>query len=335
MPRQSFLLNVNESRVCRLNGILESASMPNKPELCQSFSDHILYSSDQLPPKVDFRAAMTPVEDQSRIGSCVANTLAGAYEHLVKKANGYEIDVSRLFIYYNARAFNNQSGYLTDSGCSMTEAIETLEQYGVCLESIWPYETSMVNARPNQQAYRAANEFKITEALKVEIDLHQMKSCLAQGFPFAFGLKLFTSFDKAAKSGVVPMPSEDEQGRESHGYHALLAIGYSDQSSSFIVRNSWGKYWGDYGYCYIPYAYMTNPDLCFDAWTVRQLASDDFGQDYWDNDDSVDYHPVDEDTYDNDDNNRVIEQGDNVDEILDKAKTFAEQLLGSFISLAL
>ncbi|CAF2737192.1 unnamed protein product [Rotaria sp. Silwood2] len=191
--------------------------MPNKPQLCQSFSDHVLYSSDQLPPKVDFRAAMTLVEDQSRIGSCVANTLAGAYEYLVKKANSSEIDVSRLFIYYNGRASDDPSGNLTDSGCSMTKAIETLEEYGVCLESMWPYDISMVNARPDQQCYQAADDYKITEALKIEIDLYQMKSCLAQGFPFAFGLKLFTSFDKASKSGIVPMPNDDEQSRESHG----------------------------------------------------------------------------------------------------------------------
>lgn len=25
--------------------------------------------------------------------------------------------------------------------------------------------------------------------------------------------------------------------------HALLAVGYSDQSQSFIVRNSWGENW--------------------------------------------------------------------------------------------
>ncbi len=25
--------------------------------------------------------------------------------------------------------------------------------------------------------------------------------------------------------------------------HALLAVGYSDQSNSFIVRNSWGENW--------------------------------------------------------------------------------------------
>jgi C1A family cysteine protease len=25
--------------------------------------------------------------------------------------------------------------------------------------------------------------------------------------------------------------------------HALLAVGYSDQSESFVVRNSWGQNW--------------------------------------------------------------------------------------------
>ena len=136
---------------------------------------------------------------------------------MTKKANGYDIDVSRLFIYYNARAQDNQSGQLTDSGCSMTNGIESLQAYGVCLESMWPYNIENVNIPPYQELYQAADDFKITEAFRLESDLHQMKSCLAQGFPFAFGLKLFTSFDKAARTGVVPMPDEWEQSRESHG----------------------------------------------------------------------------------------------------------------------
>jgi hypothetical protein len=69
MPRVTYLLNRIESRVCRLNGIRESSTLPDKQELRQSFSDHVLYSSDQLPPKVDLRSNMTPVEDQSKIGS--------------------------------------------------------------------------------------------------------------------------------------------------------------------------------------------------------------------------------------------------------------------------
>lgn len=69
MPRKTYLLNRIEARVCRLNGILESTYLPNKPELCQSFADHVVYDSNQLPPKVDLRANMTAVEDQSKIGS--------------------------------------------------------------------------------------------------------------------------------------------------------------------------------------------------------------------------------------------------------------------------
>jgi C1A family cysteine protease len=117
--------------------------------------------------------------------------------------------------------------------------------------------------------------------------------------------------------------------------HALLAVGYSDQSQSFIVRNSWGEDWvryvfcllssfisivimyffqGDKGYCYIPYDYITNSDLCFDVWTVRKVATDDFGQDHWDNDDSIDYRQTDNSDIDGDDNNPTIEDIDDNDE---------------------
>jgi C1A family cysteine protease len=192
--------------------------------------------------------------------SLVADLSLGAYEYLTKKSDGRNTDVSRLFIYYNGRAKEDKSRVLTDSGCTMTSAIEALEEYGTCLESIWPYEISQVNSRPNDRAFQEAKNHKITEALQIEIDLYEMKSCLAQGFPFAFGLRLFKSFDKASISGVVPMPNASDRVRSSHGRslhffiqnenqsfsissHALLAVGYSDQSESFIVRNSWGEDW--------------------------------------------------------------------------------------------
>ena len=146
--------------------------------------------------------------------------ILGVYEYLTKKGTGCDVDVSRLFIYYNARVHENEAGALDDTGCSMTSGIQALEQHGVCLESIWPYDTNNVNQRPQDEAYRSADGYRITEALQVDIDLDQMKSCLAQGFPFAFGLKLFTSFDKAAKSGVVPLPDASERSRQSHGRSA-------------------------------------------------------------------------------------------------------------------
>jgi hypothetical protein len=55
-----------------------------------------------IPPKVDLREHLTEVEMQ--VGnSCVANAFAGAYEYLAKRNNGDSADISRLYIYYNAR----------------------------------------------------------------------------------------------------------------------------------------------------------------------------------------------------------------------------------------
>ncbi|CAF1461746.1 unnamed protein product [Didymodactylos carnosus] len=281
MTLKTFLTNRRRGTRYRLNGITQSTFSPSR---WQPFSNiRKLTSAGELPAKVDLRPQMTPVEDQSQIGSCSANALAGAYEYLVKQHLNKDTLVSRLFIYYNGRQQEGE-GDITDSGCTMSAAIEALEAYGTCGERLWPYDISAVNTKPSQAAYTEAKQFIVDEALSVQIELNEMKSCLAQGFPFTFGIMLFHSFDDAASGGVVPMPSGGQQGG-----HALLCVGYSDQSNSFIVRNSWGESWGDNGYCYIPYDYMTNTDYTFDAWTIRKLSSDDFGQDAWDNDDSVDY----------------------------------------------
>jgi len=53
------------------------------------------------------------------------------------------------------------------------------------------------------------------------------------------------------------------------GGHAVLAVGYDDEVSRFIVRNSWGSIWGMQGDFTMPYAYLTNPNLADDFWTIR------------------------------------------------------------------
>ncbi|CAF0990701.1 unnamed protein product, partial [Didymodactylos carnosus] len=298
---------INEHRF-RFNGLIESTRLPHKQCLRQKFDNILKYSPNDLPSKVDLREEMTAVEDQSQIGSCSANALAGAYEYLIKKHTGRNEDVSRLFIYYNSRAQDDLSAAVSDTGCSMTHAIEALDEHGACRESQWQYDITKVNQRPPPPAYTEAKNFTIDEALQVKIDLFEMKSCIAQGFPFAFGIKLFQSFDKARANGAVPMPSSSDTSRSSHGKHALLAVGYSDTSRAFIVRNSWGERWGDQGYCYIPYDYMTNSDYCFDAWAIRKLDSDDLGSDHWDNNDEVNYRSNEQEQDEDDDGQADIEE---------------------------
>jgi C1A family cysteine protease len=95
-----------------------------------------------------------------------------------------------------------------------------------------------------------------------------MKGCLASGYPFVFGFSVYTEFesDTVATTGVLNMPSPKEK---LLGGHAVIAVGYDDKTQRFIVRNSWGAKWGIKGYFTIPYAYLTDPNLAADFWTIR------------------------------------------------------------------
>ena len=147
----------------------------------------------KLPPKVDLRKYMTKVEDQSEIGSCVANAVAGAYEYLVKKHKGTDsYDVSRLFIYYNARELDGTAD--EDAGCVITSAIESLKEKGACSEKTWPYEIDKYSEQPPEEAYEEAANFVVEDMQLVPVSLDAWKQALAEGHPIIFGLSLFNSF---------------------------------------------------------------------------------------------------------------------------------------------
>jgi C1A family cysteine protease len=99
-----------------------------------------------------------------------------------------------------------------------------------------------------------------------------MKACLAAGYPFVFGFTVYESFEgpQVAQTGDVPMPAPGEQ---VMGGHAVVAVGYDEASSRFVVRNSWGTGWGKQGYFTMPYAYLTqaHPALASDFWTIRTV----------------------------------------------------------------
>ena len=82
-----------------------------------------------------------------------------------------------------------------------------------------------------------------------------------------FGFSVYESFmsEQVATTGEVPLPP---RGEKLIGGHAVVAIGYDDSIQRFIVRNSWGPKWGIKGYCTMPYAYLTDPQLASDFWAI-------------------------------------------------------------------
>lgn len=225
----------------------------------------------KLPTKVDLRPKLPPVYDQGELGSCTANAIGAAFEFEQVKQGLKDFMPSRLFIYYNERAMEGTID--TDAGAMIRDGMKSVAKVGVCTEDTWPYDISQFTAKPPAKAYTEAKKHQALVYRRVMGNLHQMQGCLASGYPFVFGFSVYESFmsPDVAKTGEVPLPPRGEQ---LIGGHAVAAVGYDDAKQSFIVRNSWGTGWGIKGYCLMPYAYVSDPQLARDFWAIYTVEPD-------------------------------------------------------------
>jgi C1A family cysteine protease len=223
-----------------------------------------------LPPKADLRPQCPPVYDQGQLGSCTANAIAAAIQFdRMKESLSPDFVPSRLFIYYNERAIEGTVS--TDSGAQIRDGIKTVATQGACPEPDWPYVITQFATKPPKLDYSEALGDRAVSYSRLTQNLNLLKGCLASGFPFVFGFTVYESFESqaVAQSGMVPMPSPNEK---TVGGHAVMAVGYDDTAQRFIVRNSWATTWGISGYFMMPYAYVTDPNLADDLWTIRLVA---------------------------------------------------------------
>lgn len=223
-----------------------------------------------LPKFVDLRANCSPVADQGQLGSCTANAIGAAFEYDTIKQGESPFFASRLFIYYNERLLEHSVNQ--DSGAIIRDGFKTINKYGVCSERTVPYNIIDFKKKPSKAAYKEALLHKSLEYRSLDnTNVNELLSCLASGYPFVFGFSVYDSFesDAVAHTGIVPMPSKDEQ---ILGGHAVMAVGYDLDKKVFIVRNSWGRTWGYHGYCYMPFDYLTNRDLADDFWVVTKIS---------------------------------------------------------------
>ena len=211
-----------------------------------------------------------PIYNQKSLGSCTGQAVGFGY-HFEELKQGLKdaFMPSRLFIYYNERFSDGTVN--EDAGSEIRTGIKTIAKEGVCPETMWPYVISKFRNKPTEACYTEALKHRAIKYMRVDQDLVHLKACLSEGYPIVFGFNVFESFesDEVAKTGKVPMPLPKEK---NIGGHAVVIVGYDDEQQVFIVRNSWGEDWGDGGYFYMPYAYVTDNKLCDDFWTIRLVS---------------------------------------------------------------
>lgn len=228
-----------------------------------------------LPAMIDLRSQCPPVYDQGQLGSCTANAIGSAHQfEQMKQPGGVDFMPSRLFIYFNERDMEGTTQ--EDSGAIIRDGIKSVAKQGVCPEALWPYNEKDFTHRPSAECYAEAVKHQVLTYSRLPQALVSMKTCLAQGFPFVFGFQVYDSFesDYTKESGRMIVPRVWEK---CLGGHAVQAVGYDDNMSYLsvkgviIVKNSWGTSWGDRGYFYMPYSFITEPGMASDFWTIRTV----------------------------------------------------------------
>ncbi|CAF3748853.1 unnamed protein product, partial [Rotaria sp. Silwood1] len=127
-----------------INGLVPSTEAPESVSIHKNFSDCMKLEAADLPPKV----------------------LYGMFVFIYR--NETNVDVSRLFIYYNGRVKDYPNTAPTTTGTTITGSIEVLKEFGVCLELNWPYGADIIDKKPRDEAYEKAQHCKITEALSIK-----------------------------------------------------------------------------------------------------------------------------------------------------------------------
>jgi C1A family cysteine protease len=225
-----------------------------------------------LPTNTDLRADCPDVYDQGQLGSCTANALAAAFDFDRHKQGKGFMTPSRLFIYWNERDLEGTT--TSDAGANIRDGVKVLRKIGTPPETEWPYIISTFTEKPSDQSFVDAEKNQALTYQRIQRPAadatRDMQTCLAEGYPFVSGISVYESFESpdTSKTGVIPMPTPGER---VLGGHAILVIGYDAAKQWFICRNSWGASWGDKGYFYLPFAYLSSRNLSSDMWVIKTV----------------------------------------------------------------
>jgi C1A family cysteine protease len=232
----------------------------------------------------------SPVETQGPLQSCTANAGVGLVEYFQRRAYGKHIDASRLFLYKVTRNLLQWTG---DVGAYSRTTNAALALFGVPPEKYWPYVYEDFDEEPPAFCYSFAQNYQAIQYYRLEqqgmsLDtlIGRIKAYIDAGLPSMFGFSMYSSVIQAVDDGKIPYPS---YGENVINGHAVIAMGYDDDleiknlngiytsKGAFRIRNSWGPYWGDEGYGWLPYDYVT-AGLTRDWWSLIQNEWVDTGK---------------------------------------------------------
>ena len=213
-----------------------------------NFDPTIVKVSNAAPSSYDWRdyGRVSPVKDQGSCGSCWAFATVANLEGLYYAKKGV------------MKTFSEQMLVdcdTSDSGCNgglMEYAFTWLKKNGgIMLDSDYPYRGTKQSCKSDKSKYV---DMTVTGYKKLgssystwsAVDEDEVKEFLYQTGPLAIALNADPL--QTYSSGILDVTSA--RCPTSGINHAVTLVGYGTQSSTayWIVKNSWGRSWGESGY---------------------------------------------------------------------------------------
>lgn len=227
------------------------------------------------PTEFDGRKYCSPIENQGRLGSCVAQAIVGLAEYNERRRFGRHVNGSRLFVYKLARDLDGIKG---DSGAHIRTGMKALRLFGCPPERYWPYNVEEFDVEPTAMVYAYGQNLQGIGYHRIDQSGRSRAHCLAlikqlvvRWYPVVLGFSVY----KSNAEGEFPMP---EPGDRRRGGHAVMVCGFDDDrtitrtTGALLIRNSWGTRWGANGYGWLPYDYVLRY-LSRDYWVLTSKES--------------------------------------------------------------
>ncbi|MBL8900212.1 MAG: C1 family peptidase [Planctomycetes bacterium] len=231
---------------------------------------------------VDLRRWLPRVGTQG-MNDCTAWAVGyAAKSYLEARDQGWKPDhpsriFSPLFLY-------NQLNGGKDGGTNFYKMVKFMAEHGCATLATSPYQAGNYTVQPSEVARAEASAYPVLDLVLLE-NRRAIRRALQRRQLVVFGAHVnplflagsFPLYDPATfvRDGKLRQPGQP------HGKHAMVIAGYDDERQAFLVQNSWGERWCQYGYAWVSYELfdrieITQDDSVFCNWacTIEDLEQD-------------------------------------------------------------
>ena len=203
-----------------------------------------------LPSAFDWRtvSGCPPIRNQGGCGSCWAFATVGALECAIRIREGIDVDLSEQWLLScNSAGWDCGGGWFAH-GYHQSHT-DPCGGTGAVLEADCPYQAARTPcACPYPHHYVIESWAYIGQEHSVA-GVEQIKQAILQHGPVSVAIYVNSAF-QAYRSGIFNACTTGDIN------HAVVLVGWDDaqgENGVWILRNSWGRWWGEDGYMRIPY----------------------------------------------------------------------------------